>query len=366
VVTIGLCAFAWLVYTYVGYPVLVFVLSRLRPLPSATPPAAEAEPFVTVCVPAWNAAPWLATKLDSLLALDYPEQKIEFIVCSDGANDGGDEVVRAYAERDLRVRMLRNPARLGKPTALNRMREAARGEVLLLTDCRQPLEPCTLRALLAELATDVGCVSGNLLISGTHGAGVYWSYENWIRLCEASFRGMVGVTGPIYLLRKEDLAELPPDLILDDVWVPMRLVLAGRKTRFARDAIAYDDAFDDEREFTRKVRTLAGNFQLFFRMPALLLPWRNGLWFETMSHKVTRLLCPLALVLLAAASVFGVVRDAPSLEVLATGQVLFYLLALLGARGGRPGGLARTFVVMHAAVVVGFMRSVTGRQKVTW
>src|SRR5205823_9913312 len=114
-----------------------------------------------------------------------------------------------------------------KPTALNVMGAAATGDLLLLNDVRQPLSPNATSALVAAMADDrVGCATGNLLLDGPAGSGVYWRYEHWIRLQEARFRGGVGMTGPIAMMRRADLRTLPEDLILDDVWIPMRLGLA--------------------------------------------------------------------------------------------------------------------------------------------
>ena len=166
---------------------------------------------------------------------------------------------------------------------------------------------------------------------------------------------------------------LPEGVILDDMWVPLRLRLAGRHILFAEGAIAYDDAFGDKREYGRKVRTLAGNYQLFALLPALLVPFKNPSWFETVSHKLLRLVCPWALVGLLAASWVGAITKAEAspiilygLRPLLGGQMAFYLFALLGEWGGRIGSLCRTFVVLNSAAVVGLWRFVTGAQKVTW
>ncbi len=256
------------------------------------------------------------------------------------------------------------------------MKAEARGEVLLMTDVRQPIEPHALRALLSLLADErVACVSGNLTLPGRSGAGVYWKYENWIRRSEARFRSMLGVTGPIYVIRKSDLAELPGDIILDDMWIPMRLRLQNRYLLFSEEAIAYDEAFGDEREFGRKVRTLAGNYQLLARLPSLLLPIANPSWLEMFSHKLLRLVCPWALIALFVASVFTALPfSAAALDLnlvwlmraLAIAQAFSYLLALLGPRGGRAGVVYRTFVVLNWAALVGLWRFLSGRQKVTW
>lgn len=373
--TVAWVALALLAYTYVGYPILVALLARLWPL--ATRSDGEWTPMVTACIPVYNAAKYLPAKLDSLLALEWPRDKLEILVYSDGATDGSGAIADDYARRFPGVvRHLVAEKRSGKPAAVNRMRREARGEVLLMTDVRQPLVPSALRALTRLLADErVACVSGNLTLPSTAGAGVYWKYENWIRRSEARFRSMLGVTGPIYVIRKSDLPDLPLDLILDDMWIPLRLRLRRRRLLWAEDAVAWDEAFDDEREFGRKVRTLAGNYQLFARMPALLVPFVNPSWLEVMSHKVLRLVGPWALALCLVASIAAAQPTAhlayePSpvwvMRALAIGQLLMYALALVGARAGRQGTVYRTFVVLNAAAVVGLWRWALGKQKVTW
>jgi cellulose synthase/poly-beta-1,6-N-acetylglucosamine synthase-like glycosyltransferase len=362
-------ALAVLFYTYAGYPVLLALLRRVRPLHPRQDPTWA--PTVTVCVAAFNAEATLEAKLASLTALDYPADSLDILVYSDGSTDRTDEIVSAWSARDPRVQLIRGLLRKGKPTAINSMAERARGEVLLLTDARQPVERGALRAMLALLADpSVGCVTGNLQLEGRAGSGVYWRYQNWIRRNEARFRSVVGMTGPLSAMRRSDLVPLPSNLILDDVWIPMRLRLQGRRILFCEEALAFDRAFDDEREFARKVRTLAGNYQVFALMPALLVPFVNPSWFETWSHKIMRLVCPWALAVLLFSCALGVWRGGgravPWLAALLAGQVLFYAGALVGSRMGRMGILARTFVVLNAAAVVGLWRFLAGVQKVTW
>jgi cellulose synthase/poly-beta-1,6-N-acetylglucosamine synthase-like glycosyltransferase len=364
---------AVLSYTYAGYPILVALAARFFPLRVRADP--NYTPTVSAIIPAYNAEHCIAAKLDSLLAQDYPTDRFEILVCSDGSTDHTDEILRDYARRDARVRPIRVEKRSGKPSAVNLLRREATGEVLLMTDVRQPLVGRALRELVAPLADpDVGCVSGNLILRGTAGAGFYWRYENWIRRSEGRFRSMVGVTGPIYALRKADMVDLPSDTILDDMWVPMRLRLDGRRIIFAEEAAAYDDAFGDDREFGRKVRTLAGNYQLFARLPRLLLPFINPSWFETFSHKILRLWSPWALLALffgatAAVLIPGALPSDEArwaVRALLAGQSLFYLGALVGPRGGRLFGILRTFVVLNYAALIGLMRFLRGMQKVTW
>jgi poly-beta-1,6-N-acetyl-D-glucosamine synthase len=373
-VTVAIAALALLGYTYVGYPLLVAALAGLRrPRRSADPPPWK--PRVSVCIAARDAAAWLPAKLDSLRRQDYPAELVEILVYSDGSIDDTERIVSAEEARDPRVHLLRSARRRGKPHALNRLREAAAGEVLVLTDARQTLDPDAVSALVAALADpSVGCASGLLCVRGAAGAGAYWRYEAWIRRSESRFRGLVGVTGALYATRARDLEPLPTDIVLDDVWVPMRQRLRGRRIVLCEAARAHDAAFADGAEFSRKVRTLAGNYQLFARMPRLLLPLVNPSWFELVSHKVLRLLCPWALVALAAATAALVL--APPAEagaavrwgawLLAAGQVALYGAAALGGRAAHVGAVARTFVVMNAAAVVGLWRFATGGQRIAW
>ncbi|MBI4512072.1 MAG: glycosyltransferase family 2 protein [Deltaproteobacteria bacterium] len=371
-ITTALLSLSLLLYTYAGYPILVALLAAAFPRKPRSTPAYE--PTVSACLSVFNAAAFLPAKLDSLLALDYPAEKLEVLVYDDGSTDESADIVRRYAARDPRVKLVRGQDRQGKPTALNTLRELAKGEVLLMNDARQPISPGSLRALVRMLADPkVGCVSGDLILQGAAGAGAYWKYEKWIRRNEARFCSLTGVTGAIYVVRKDDLAELPRDTVCDDMWIPLRLRLSGREILFCEDAQAFDEAFDDDRELGRKVRTLAGNFQIFARMPNLLLPFVNPSWFEVVSHKVLRLACPWALVALLVSSGWASVAPGAGSALLTTGmralvasQVLFYLLALVGARAGRLPGLCRTFVVLNAAALVAFWRHVRGAQRISW
>jgi biofilm PGA synthesis N-glycosyltransferase PgaC len=371
---------AILAYTYFGYPVMIGLLARMRPYRARTDADRAAStdtqlPHISICLPVYNGVTYLPAKIESLLKQDYPADRVEILIYCDGCSDDTEALARRIAESPEaggRIRVFADARRLGKPTGLNTLGPAARGELLLLNDVRQPLSPNALRALSAPLGDPrVGGATGNLVLAGGAGSGVYWRYETWIREQESRFHGMVGMTGPIAMIRRADLKPLPADLILDDVWIPMQLALAGKRFAFVGDAQAYDAAFENEREFQRKVRTLAGNYQLFAKIPALLVPGRNPLWFETLSHKILRLVAPWVMMALAAVTLVGVfggrgVRAAPWLTALLIAQLAFYGVAGVGKRAGKLAGVARTFVVLNAAAVIGLWRFLTGRQRVTW
>ena len=370
-------ALAWLsllvvAYTYVGYPALVAAWARVAPRKVAASRAYE--PTVSICVAVYNGEKHLGAKLRSLQGLRYPASKIEILVCSDGSTDATERIVQDFARRDPRITLLSTGGRAGKPSALNLLTSAAHGAVLVMCDARQPLAPGALRGLLPPLSDPaVGCVSGNLILSGETGAGAYWKYEKLIRGSEARLGSLVGVSGSLYAVRRSEMPELPKDVLLDDMFVPLSIAIAGNKSVvFSEEARIFDDACDDGREFHRKVRTLAGNYQLVAMMPWLLLPRKNPMWLQMMSHKLLRLACPWALMTLFFTSLALASRaGSPPFTLapwraLALGQIAFYTCAAAGARAGRVGALARTFIVLNAAAVAGLVRFVRGSQPVTW
>jgi cellulose synthase/poly-beta-1,6-N-acetylglucosamine synthase-like glycosyltransferase len=366
-------ALAVMLYTYAGYPVVIAVLARLFPARRVAPAAAAWEPKVSVLLPVANSAAFVDAKIASIQALDWPADKLEILVYSDGSTDDTNERLAHLAAADPRIVVVAAGERRGKPTALNTLWPRATGDVLLMTDARQPIAPGALRALVATLADPrVGCAAGNMILRGATGAGAYWKYEKWIRENEARFRSMVGVSGALYALRRDDFAALPEALILDDMWVSMRLRLQGRDIVFVPAAEFFDEAFDDDKEFRRKVRTLAGNYQLMAWMPRLLVPFANPSWLEFFSHKVMRLVCPIAMIALAISTGAGLAHAprSPLFWLLAAGQIGFYGLALVGPRlpgaARKIGGLARTFVVLNAAALMGWWKWATGGQRVTW
>jgi cellulose synthase/poly-beta-1,6-N-acetylglucosamine synthase-like glycosyltransferase len=372
VTVLALFSLAVVAYTYVGYPVLVAVWARIAPRRVRASKAFE--PTVSICIAAYNGEKYLEQKLRSLQALDYPKDKVEILVCSDGSTDETTKIVQAFTLEDPRIGLLATGARVGKPTALNILAAAAQGEVLIMGDVRQPLAPDALRAILPALADPaVGCVSGNLMLSGDTGASAYWRYEKLIRGSEARVGGLVGVSGSLYAVRRVEMPRLPKDVLLDDMFVPLSIAKNGGKfVVFEESARAYDEACDDDREFQRKVRTLAGNYQLVAMMPWLLVPRLNPMWLQMMSHKLLRLACPWALVALFIASfALALHTDLPFAEAtawraLAVTQLFFYVCAAVGTRAGRVGSLARTFTVLNAAAVAGLFRFVRGTQQVTW
>ena len=304
-VVFWLCA-ALVVFTYAGYPLWMWLLSRLAPRPVRPNPDA-APPAVTVVLPVHDGAPMVQAKLRNLLALDYPTDRLEIVVACDGCSDASAALARGIG--DPRVRVLEFTGRRGKAACLNDAVDAATGDVLLMVDVRQRIEPGALRALVAHLSDPaVGAVGGQLRFEdpGTGFAAsvdAYWRYESAIRLAEARSGSVVGVSGALYALRRDLFRPLPADTVLDDVLVPMQVAAMGARVTWQPDAVAWDHASGSASgERVRKVRTLAGNLQLVQLAPWLLDPRRNPLWFRFLGHKLLRLAAPWAIALLCVAS----------------------------------------------------------------
>jgi cellulose synthase/poly-beta-1,6-N-acetylglucosamine synthase-like glycosyltransferase len=361
---------ALLGYPYVAYPLLIWAVARVRP----RPPRMGAVPSVTVVIVAHDEEERVQERIENVLAQDYPRELLEVVLASDGSTDRTAERARA-----LGVEVRSFDLRRGKPSVLNEVVPQARGEVVVLADIRQRFDAGTVRALVSCFADPhVGAVSGELVLApppGVHavgeGVGLYWRYEKAIRRHESMVDSTVGATGAIYAIRRELFEPLPADTVLDDVLIPLRIVRRGYRVLFEPRAIACDAAaFGARQEFRRKVRTLAGNFQLFFRHPWVMLPARNRLWFQTLSHKALRLLTPLLLAAAFAANVL--LARTPLFRIVLAAQAAFYAAALAGALLGtgrrRLPLLSVPYVIclLSWATVVGFFRFITGRQRVTW
>lgn len=360
-------------YAWLGYPLLLAIRVRLRPAPAVR--RADIQPTVSVVIVAHDEEANIGRKIRNCLELDYPRDRLELIVASDGSRDRTDAIVESFAAEGVRLLRLEGPA--GKPTALNHAAPAANGELLLLCDARQELERGALRELVANFADQtVGAVSGELHIrpaggAAVEGVGFYWRFEKLVRRLESRAGSTVGVTGAIYALRRQLYRPLDPGTILDDVAIPMRVAREGRRVVFEPGARAWDVApADPAREFRRKVRTLAGNFQLVALNPWLLVPGRNPLWWSFLSHKLSRLAVPWCM-LAAFVACTGLALQGSALFSAAAGlQLAFYALAAAGWlwRGATPRLLAvpSALVLLNLAAAVALFEFLGGRQRAAW
>jgi poly-beta-1,6-N-acetyl-D-glucosamine synthase len=357
-------------YTYVGYAAWLWLQARLRPWPVLR---ARQEPHVSIVMVVRNEERWLETKLRNLLELDYPPERCQIVVVSDGSTDRTEAILREHASNP-RVQVVMNQLSRGKACGLNDAISVAAGEVIVFTDARQKIESGAIRLLMENFADpEVGCVSGALMLGdpesgeAAQGMGLYWRIEKTIRQLESESSSVVGATGALYAVRRELLPSLPEGTILDDVYIPMQVVRKKKRVVFESRARAWDRPdLGAEREFARKVRTLSGNYQLV-QLEPWLLSGGNPVRFEFISHKLLRLAVPFALVALLLASMVltgGLYRSALAL------QGVFYGLSLLAWLRWSRGPLARvadaafTFVVLNGAAAVAFVNFLTGRKAV--
>lgn len=367
-----------LAYTFVGYAFLMRSAARWGHRARAEagrdgcPQPSAQLPQVTCVVVAFNESARIATRVENLLASDYPAQKLAVIVVSDGSTDDTDD--RARALGDARVTVLEQPARAGKAAGLNAALAQCRSEIVVFADARQRFDARAISNLVRHFTDPaVGAVSGSLEIeTAESGVGqavdVYWRIEKRLREDEATLDSCIGCTGAIYAIRRECFVPIAEDTLLDDVVIPMQIAVQGRRVLHDPEALAFDpQSLEPGREQARKRRTLAGNFQMLFRHPQWLLPWRNRLWWQLVSHKYLRLIAPLLLIIVFAASVR--LRLIPFYGAMLTLQVVFYMLAVVGMATGlksRLFALPAGFVFLNAAVVRAFWHYLAGTNLHHW
>jgi cellulose synthase/poly-beta-1,6-N-acetylglucosamine synthase-like glycosyltransferase len=335
-----------------GYPVLLALLAKLR---HRDVRKARKLAKVSVILPVHNGEAFIGSKLESILAMNYPRELLEVLVISDGSTDRTHEIVRNFEKR-ANLDLIVMP-RAGKAAALNAGMDRATGDIFFFTDVRQNLSRDSLANLVQCFADpDVGAASGELIIregAGTEEAsvGLYWKYEKWIRKSLSRVDSVLGATGCIYAMRRELVTPLPEGTLVDDMFLPLSAFFQGYRVILDETALAYDYPTQLASEFRRKVRTLAGVYQVIGQYPQLL-SLHNRMWIHFFSHKLARLLMPWAMLVAFFASV---ALPAPWNTWAVTTQFAGYGLAALnlvvpdGSFVKRITAPAFTFVVLMAA-----------------
>lgn len=367
-------ASALLAYTYVGYPVILTLLPKkgLRDVAKH-----RFTPSITVLVVAHNEARCIDRKIEDILTLEYDKKKLSIVIGSDGSTDGTETIAARY--RDFGVQIVHFSANRGKPAVINELIPTFTSDIIVLMDSRQSVAKDALQKLVDEfIDPEVGAISGELMLTSPtadtpalDGIGFYWRYEKYIRLNESRLDSSVGVTGAFYAFRRDLFNPIPESTLLDDVLIPMQIARKGYRVLFSPGAMAYDVAPTEPGfEFRRKVRTLAGNFQLFHKHFWLLNPFSNRLWFQTVSHKFLRLLGPF---LLSAAFLANFsLLDMVIYRTLFTVQCLIYCAAAIGyyspvVRSRFPViSVPYAFCLLNWSTAVGFYRYIRGEQRVNW
>jgi Glycosyl transferase family 2 len=356
-------ALAW---TQVGYPLAAAALARRRPRPVRK---ADLTPAVTVVVAAHDEESVIERRLENLLGLDYPPERVEVIVASDGSTDGTDRVVEAFAAREPRVRLARCP-RAGKTAAQDAVVEGSTSEIVAFTDANAVWAPDALRRLVRSFADpDVGYVCGRLELQrpdGTSREPVYWRYELWLRESESALAGVTAGNGAIYAVRREDYRESDPRLG-HDLGFPYLMVQLGRRPVYEPEALAFEKASaDSEDEFGRRARMHAQGW-LHLLSGRMLQPTEPLYLVQLVSHRVLRYSSGLLHVALLGASV-ALTGRGPAYRVALTAQLAWLGLAGAGRlRLPLPGSsIAYYYLVVTSATVVGLVRCLQGGVPAVW
>ncbi|HEX5705138.1 MAG TPA: glycosyltransferase family 2 protein [Pyrinomonadaceae bacterium] len=365
---------AALIYTYAAYPVLVTLVSVLRPRRLKRGPY---QPAVSVIITAYNEERDIAGKLENTLALDYPKELLEIIVASDCSSDRTDEIVRGFESRG--VKLYRQPQRLGKTTAQNAAVERARGEILLFSDATTMYQPDVLRAMMPNFADpSVGCVAGRLVYvdpSGSsvgRGAVTYWNYETFVKKHESRACSLIGASGCMYAVRRSAYLPLYPEAHGDFI-IATKMVQQGLRTVFEPGAVCTEETNRRvSNELSMRVRVITQTFNDLWRHRAMLNPFRSGFFaVQLFSHKVMRYLVPFFLVLTFATSA-SLVTTSLFYRLAFAIQVIGYGCAALSAALERVGirsrllALPQYFVLANVASVLALYKLVRGERYARW
>jgi len=362
-----------LFYVYAGYPVLLGLLAlfsrRARPQPGYTP-------NISILIAACNEEANIRQKLKQTLDLDYPAEKMEILVLSDGSQDRTDEIVQQFG--DPRVRLIRIPQRQGKTNAQNHGVRYAQGDVLVFSDATTVYHPQALRYLTANYEDEkVGAVSGRYQYfeaeqTSPTGLGtiVFWNYENNIKVQQSRISTLTGCCGCIYSVRKCAYTELASDVISDLVQ-PLWVIRKGYRVVFEDRALAYEQTTEStSEEFFMRVRVITRGMRGLLSVPDLLKPWQYG-WiaFQLFSHKILRWLVPVFLLVLLGSNV--ALRHEHYFRFLLLAQAAFYLLALTQVivplhRRWKLLGVPLYFCTLNAAALFSTIELLRGRKYVVW
>jgi len=374
----------WLFYAYIGYPLVLFFLSSvlqmdrdLRFILYRGERRASADtgnwPGVTMIICAYNEESVIRGKIENSLALNYPPDKLEIIVASDGSTDATNEIARSYAHRG--VKLIDYPERTGKIAVINRTVPLAAHGIVALSDANTMYEPDAIKHLVKHFARDdVGVVVGEMILkspSREHkGESHYWHYEVVLKFMENKFGAILGANGGLYAIRKELFEPVPNSTIIDDFVIPLKIAEKGYRQVYSPEARGTEEtARDVHAELVRRKRIAAGNFQSILLLWRLLNPLRGYIAFTFVSHKIMRWLVPLFMIVMLVANIPLIIR--PTYAALFALQVLFYGSALIGWRARRPRlrricAMPYYFVSMNLGMAQGFFNFVRGKQKVTW
>ncbi len=365
---------ALLGYVYFGYPLLVYAVSRLFPKKVHR---SNIEPSVTVLITAFNEEKAIRRKLDNTLDIDYPAEKLEILVASDGSTDRTDEIVKEYAGRG--VKLFRQDGRVGKTETQNRAIAEAAGEIVLFSDATTEYTQDVLERILPAFADDsVGCVAGRLeyvnnddsnVGKGTQG---YWNYETFLRSAESRACSLIGASGCMYAVRRSAYREMYPEAC-SDFLICTVLYRNDLRSVFEPSAVCFEETNQNtDDEMRMRIRVISQTLADLVRNADMLNPFKSGFYaIELISHKALRYAVPLMLAGMFISSVV-LAASSPFFFVASVLQAAFYLSALVGSILERLDiritllVVPLYFVLANLASVIAFYRFIRGERYAAW
>lgn len=375
---------ALVIYTYVGYGVLLYFLVRLKRLftKPVTPalPSNDELPHVTFLVCAYNEQDVVDMKVANSHNLDYPKDKLHLVWVTDGSTDHTNEILKKYDD----VQVLYQPHRRGKTNALNRGLYLSKTEIVIMTDANTLVNKEAIREVVRLMSDPkVGCVAGEKRVLAksegeiaAEGEGLYWKYESALKRLDSELYSAMGMAGEFCAVRKQLCRPMPDETLLDDFIMSMRIVEQGYRIAYTSDAYAMEfGSISLDEESKRKRRIAAGGLQSIWWLKNMMLPWNNAIVaFQLISHRFLRWsITPLALVALIPLNTLLVFMNAgPAYTLIWCIQILFYGAAFSGycmARKGRKNKLlyiAFYFLFMNLNVFNGILYLLTNKNHGAW
>ena len=369
-----ICLFA-ILYTYFGYYIILMLLAGLKAKNRKLDE--EHIPFVSIVVSAHNEDKVLPGKIENFKNLDYPKNRIEFLIGSDSSTDGTNDILNNA--RNSFIRFYPFQVRRGKAAVLNDLLNQVKGDIVVFSDANTIYKPDAIKRLVRHFVEPaVGGVCGRLHLESQHeniggkGEKLYWDYENHIKKIESCIRTVFGANGAIYAIRKQLYKPLPTDIvIMDDFLIAMRIVEMGYDVVFEEQAVGYEAAALSEKgEFVRKVRIGAANFNSLQYIKPLLNPKRGFVSFGLWSHKIFRWFAPFLMIMLILSNL--ALAESSFYTILLIIQGLFYVIALIGwiislsSRKVILFSYFYYFFLMNLGLLIGFFKFVLGTQKPAW
>ena len=358
-------------YAYLGYPLSLVILCLFKRNPVAKAPF---EPTVSLIITACNEENRLRDKLENTISLDYPKEKLQVIVASDGSSDKTNVIARSYLTHG--IKLLDFPNRRGKESAQKDAVQHAIGDVIVFSDVATRIAPNGIREIVSNFADpSIGCVSSvDKIIDPAGkpcGEGFYVRYEMWLRDLESKVNSLVGLSGSFFAARKEVCRDFSGEM-QSDFRTVLNSIKMGLRGVSDSEAIGYYlDISDSRREFDRKVRTVIRGLTVFFRNTEFLNPFRYGFFsYQYLCHKLLRWLVPVFLfAALATNVVLSLHSVAYSLFLLL--QLAFYGTAIHGWLTKPPPSnvalkIPLYFFMVNTAIVVAWYRYLSGKRMVMW